>query len=194
MHTPTIAAYYREADPMKRRALLEKSIAQGEEPGENAIRKEIWEIRYRDSSDAKGTQRADGFLRLWMSLEFNRDAQKKWLGVKRARKEIAGLLEKLQFAQIAGKSELHHELLYRECCHLVKIYMELCEKDKNYNNLLCGLISMSSERSKEKLQNDILQTAVKLPAALQMEEELDLITKAAKEMYEVQFPGEGGIG
>ncbi len=193
MDTPTIAAYYRESDPMKRRALLEKSIAEGEDAQENAVRKELWEIRYSESSDAKGAARADGFLGLWMALEFNRDADKKWFAVKRARREIAQQLEKLHFAEFEKKSELHQELLYRECCHLVKLYMELCERDKNYNNLLFGLVSISSERAKEKLQNDIIHTAVKLPAALQMEEELGLITKAAKEMYEVQFPGEGGI-
>ena len=41
MDTPTIAAYYREADPMKRKNLLEQSIEAGEEPEENAIRKEL---------------------------------------------------------------------------------------------------------------------------------------------------------
>ena len=71
MDTPTIAAYYREADPMKRKRLLEKSIADGEDVQANAVRKELWEIRYREKSDAKGNERADGFLGLWMELEFN---------------------------------------------------------------------------------------------------------------------------
>ena len=47
MDTPTIAKYYREKDPMERLKLLEQSIAAGEEPEENRIRKELWEIRYR---------------------------------------------------------------------------------------------------------------------------------------------------
>ena len=46
MDTPTIAKYYREKDPMERLKLLEQSIAAGEEPEENKIRKELWEIRY----------------------------------------------------------------------------------------------------------------------------------------------------
>lgn len=193
MDTPTIAAYYREADPMKRKALLDQSIAEGEDAEGNDVRREIWEIRYRNKSDADASERADGFLALWMAMEFNRDADKKWFAVKRARKEINKQLENLKFTEIAGKSELHRELLYRECCHLVKLYMDLCERDKNYNNMLCGLISMSSERSKEKLQTDVKETAIRLPKALQMEEELGMIMQAAREMYEVQFPGEGGI-
>ena len=51
MDTPTIAKYYREKDPMERLKLLEQSIAAGEEPEENRIRKEIWEIRYSDKAE-----------------------------------------------------------------------------------------------------------------------------------------------
>lgn len=194
MDTPKIAAYYRESDPMKRKALLEQAIAEGENTEENEVRKELWEIRYHDASDVGAGERADGFMGLWMTLEFNRDAEKKWFAVKRARKEITKQLDKLGFQKISAKSELHKELLYRECCHLVKLYMDLCEKDKSYNNMLCGLVSISSEHFKEKLQKDIRSTAVKLPTALQLEEELAMITEAAREMYELKFPDEGGIG
>ena len=67
MDTPTIAKYYREKDPMERLKLLEQSIAAGEEPEENRIRKELWEIRYSDKAET-GDTRADGYLGLWMSL------------------------------------------------------------------------------------------------------------------------------
>lgn len=33
MDTPMIAAYYRESDPMKRRALLDQAAAEGRIPG-----------------------------------------------------------------------------------------------------------------------------------------------------------------
>ncbi|MDO4307269.1 MAG: hypothetical protein Q4C77_10565 [Eubacteriales bacterium] len=193
MDTPTIAAYYRESDPLKRKALLDQAIAEGEDTKENEIRKELWEVRYHDAADTGDGARADGFMALWMTLEFNRDAEKKWFAIKRARKEIIKHLEKLQFRELSRKSELHRELLYRECCHLVKLYMDLCEKDKSYNNMLCGLVSISSEHAKEKLQKDIRHTAVQLPAAIQLTDELEMITKAAREMYELKFPGEGGI-
>ena len=44
--TPTIALYYKEHDPMKRKMFLDQSIAAGEDEETNAVRKEIWEIRY----------------------------------------------------------------------------------------------------------------------------------------------------
>ena len=56
MDTPTIAKYYREKDPMERLKLLEQSIAAGEEPEENRIRKELWEIRYSDKAETGDTR------------------------------------------------------------------------------------------------------------------------------------------
>ena len=42
---PTIALYYREHDPMKRKMFLDQSIAAGEDEEANAVRKELWELR-----------------------------------------------------------------------------------------------------------------------------------------------------
>mgnify|MGYP000736063678 CR=1 FL=1 len=46
---------------------------------------------------------------------------------------------------------------------------------------------MSSERAKDKLKADIYDTAVVLPQTLKMEEELGIVTRAAREMYELHF-------
>ena len=35
-----------------------------------------------------------------------------------------------------------------------------------------------------------METAILLPQEIGLEEDLDLLTKAAREMYELQFPGE----
>ena len=91
------------------------------------------------------------------------------------------------------KSELHRELLYRECCHMVKTYMELCEKDKAYNTILCGIVHISEKSAKSKIQNDIYTTAIAFPEEINMRDELEMITRAAKEAYEAHFPGEGGL-
>ena len=50
--TPTIALYYREHDPMKRQLFLDLSIAAGEDEEANAVRKELWELRYGEPSEA----------------------------------------------------------------------------------------------------------------------------------------------
>lgn len=193
MDTPVIAQYYREHDPMKRKALLEQSIEAGECPEENQIRRELWEIRYGEPSQVEKDGRADGFLALWMALEFNRDAGGKLFGSKGARKEITRHLEKLKFDQLRKKSPLHEQLLYKECCHLVKMYIELCETDKSYNSALCGIITIGNDQAKKKIQTDIYKVAIALPPSIHMEEELGLIVRAAKEVYELHYPGEGGL-
>ena len=181
--TPIIALYYREHDPMKRKMFLDQSIAAGEDEEANAVRKELWELRYGEPSEAVSGTRADGYLALWMAMEYSKDTAGKLFGLKRARKEIEKNLARLKF----------REMLYRECCHMVKTYMELCEKDKTYNTTLCGIVPISEKSAKSKLQKDVYTTAIVFPEEINMQEELEMITKAAREAYEAHFPGEGGL-
>ena len=58
--TPTIALYYREHDPLKRKMFLEQSIAAGEDEEANAIRKELWELRYQGRSGRRIYGSLDG--------------------------------------------------------------------------------------------------------------------------------------
>ena len=191
--TPTIALYYREYDPMKRKMFLDQSIAAGEDEEANAVRKELWELRYGGPSELGPDTRADGYLALWMAMEYSKDTAGKLFGLKRARKEIEKNLDRLKFKELQEKSELHRELLYRECCHMVKTYMELCEKDKTYNTTLFGIVPINEKNAKSKLQGDIYHTAVRLPEEINMQQELGIITRAAREAYEDHFPGEGGL-
>lgn len=191
--TPTIALYYREHDPMKRKMFLDQSIAAGEDEAANAVREELWELRYGGPSELGPDTRADGYLALWMAMEYSKDTAGKLFGVKRARKEIEKNLDRLKFKEIQEKSDLHRELLYRECCHMVKTYMELCEKDKTYNTTLFGIVPINEKNAKSKLQGDIYHTAVRLPEEINMQQELEIITRAAREAYEDHFPGEGGL-
>ena len=192
MDTPTIAKYYREKEPMERLKLLEQSIAAEEDPEGNKIRKELWEIRYSDKSEA-GDTRADGYLGLWMTMEFNRNSSSRFFGTRSAKKEIGKYLTKLKFQEIQEKGGLYQELLYRECCHMVLVYMDLCQTDKSYNTTLCGLIHIKEDSAKSKLQRDIRETAVDLPGTLGMESELGIITRAAREIYRQYYPNEGNI-
>lgn len=192
MDTPTIAEYYRESDPLKRKKLLDQAIESGEDAEANAVRKEIWEARYSGKSETGGP--ADGYLRLWMVMEFNRNnGNRMFGGNRRARKEIMKEINSVRLMELKGKSALHEELLYREFCQMVQLYMNLCVTDRNYNTVLCGLIKIKEDSAKAKIKNDIYETSVKLPKDMELTEELGLLTKAAREMYELQFPGEGGM-
>ena len=80
--TPIIALYYREHDPMKRKMFLDQSIAAGEDEEANAVRKELWELRYGEPSEAGSGTRADGYLALWMAMEYSKDTAGKRFGLK----------------------------------------------------------------------------------------------------------------
>ena len=187
MDTYYIAKYYQEADAMKRKAYLDKAIEAGEEPEKNAIRREIWQVRYSRPLDGKKEDRADDFLGFWMTLEFHRDAEKRWFGKKSAVKSLKKSLRQVKFLEIKEKSPLHRELLYQECCHLVDLYIRLCEEDRSYNSFLCGLMTFKKEDAKNKLQKDIRQVGMELPKVLGMEKELDVLMEAAKTMYQIHY-------
>ncbi len=194
MDTPTIAEYYREPDPMVRKKLLDKSIEAGEEPENNAIRRELWEMRYSEASEGgAGSPRADGYLKLWMTMEFNRNQGERFFGSKSAVKDIRKHLQELKFDEIVAKGPQYEALLHREFCHLIWIYMDLCEKDRSYNSVLFGLMPMKKDSTLQKIKGDIYSTAVKLPKSLGLEKELAMITKAAREMYALRFPDEAEL-
>lgn len=153
-HCPVLQ---RDRTREKRKELLEQAIASGEDQEANKIRKEIWEARYKGTTNEGGI--ADGYLKFWMALEFNRNAGHKVFGSGRAQKEIRKELDDVKFREIRAKSALHEELLHRECQHLVRFYMDLCEKDKNYNSVLCGLITIKKDSAKQNCR----ETFMKLP-------------------------------
>lgn len=190
MDTPTIAAYYKEQDPLRRKKLLAKSIEAGEDPEGNAIREKIWNIRYAEKNPVDQKTRADGFLALWMVMEFNRNAGGKMFGKGRAKKEILKELEKYRFAEFLNGSELEKNLIYRECYHMVKTYIDLCETDKSYGSTLFGILSMKDTDLKAKMKNDLYETGIQLAADLGMEEEMAPIVKAAKEVLDYKFPSD----
>ena len=185
MDTPTIAEYYKEKDPMKRRKLLNKSIEAGEEPQENQIRQELWEIRYQDKSEAGQGGRSDGYLGMWMAMEFEKGSANRLFGIKSARKSLQ--------KEMSEKSELHAQLLYREWYHAVVLYLQLSQTDRNYSSYLLGMLSMKEADLNNKIKNDIYKTAIALPEQIKMTEELDVITRAAKAVYRDFFPDDDAI-
>lgn len=193
MDTPTIAEYYKEKDPMKRRKLLDKSIEAGEEPQENQIRQELWEIRYQDKSEAGQGGRSDGYLGMWMAMEFEKGSANRLFGIKSARKSLQKHIDKLKLKEMSEKSELHAQLLYREWYHAVVLYLQLSQTDRNYSSYLLGMLSMKEADLNNKIKNDIYKTAIALPEQIKMTEELDVITRAAKAVYRDFFPDDDAI-
>ncbi|MBR2764735.1 MAG: hypothetical protein IKE03_01965 [Blautia sp.] len=196
MESPIITRYYKEPDPVKRRRMLEEAIASGEgDPRENEIRQELYRLRYQGNAQGKKDVPADGFLALWMTLEYNRNTGRGFFGadMRRAVKEIRGHLERLKFKEYQEKGGLESELFYKEVCHMVRIYIDLCATDHSYNSTIFGMFRMGADQSKNKIMADVRDVAVRVPETLELQEELAIVTKAAAEVYEEAFPYEGGL-
>ena len=195
MDTPVIAQYYKETDPLKRKRLLDMAIEEGSEPEANAIRKELYDIRYAGKSEMNKNMPADGYLGLWMMMEYNRSVGSGLFGLdtRRAAREIRKILANLKFQEYQDKGGLYAELHYKEVCHMVRTYMTLSKSDRNYNSTIFGMMKMSDERSSDKLKNDVINMAVGLPEKIGMVQELEIVTRAAREVYEEFFPLEGGF-
>ena len=98
----------------------------------------------------------------------------------------------MKFQELQERGGLYEEL-YRECCHLVLVCIgSPVRQIKSYNTMIFGLIHIK-EDAKAKVQRDIRETAVELPANLGMEAELGIITRAAREIYRQYYPNEGSI-
>lgn len=187
--TDLIKRYYQEYDPMKRRRILEKSIQQGEDPERNQLRMELWELRYQEPSKAVKGGRSDGFLLLWMNLKYADGNTGGFLiGTRRTIKEIKKTLEKLQIVKWKEKGGLYEECLYEECCHLMELYIYSCVSDKNYSSGLLGLMALPKEKVDSKITSDMYGAAIRVPRNLNLEKELDIITRAAKEVYSRHYP------
>lgn len=189
--TDLIRRYYRESDPIKRKKILEKSIEQGEEPEKNAVRKELWELRYQEASRAAKGNRSDGFLRLWMTLKYAQENTGGFLGgAKRSAKEVRKMLDKLGVSRMQEKGGIYEECLYDECVHAAELYIQSCETDKNYGTGLMGLMALSQEKIQSKITQDIYGVAISTPESLGLVDELSLISRSAKEVYQKHYPAD----
>ncbi len=193
MDTPTIAQYYKEIDPLKRKKFLERSIAENEDPEKNPVRLELWSMRYKEAPKHAEVPMADGFMNLLMHLEINRNRIKSLFGSNGAKKEIASLIKKLGVVEFEQKGELYHEVIYREYCHLVQTYFTLCMEDKTYGSAFMGLVQMKKENLIAKMKKDIYETFIKLPVDAGLREELKTLAQAARDVYALQFPEDGPL-
>ena len=194
METPLIADYYRETNPVKRRRILEKAIAEGEDTEENRIRKELYDVRYSGTSEVSRDTPADGYLGLWMLLEYNKNTGTGlFSSVKRPRREIRKRLDALKIQEYIQKGELYESLVRAELSHMVRTYLSLCKTDRSYSSGVLGLLPLGDERVEGKMRADVREIARELPKTLGLEEELAPITRAIEEVYEEFFPYEGGV-
>lgn len=187
--------YYKEANPVKRKHLLELLVQEEGETEENRIRRELYGVRYAKPSQVDKNVPADSFLALWMAMEYNKNVGGGLFGldIKRAQKEIRKHLTQTGITKYLARGGEEERLLKEELCHMVRVYMSLSMSDRSYGTTLFGLMKMDDDHLKDKLREDMRAVARDLPLKIRMEQELSPIGEAIEAVYEEFFPFEGGF-
>lgn len=179
--------YYREFVPQKREKILEQLLAENDSE-ENQIRKELFEKRYGEKSQRRDQDRADGFVKLWMNMKFSAENVTGWFGVRGMKKEITKQMSVLGIPQFMSRGELVQEMLYREYYHLTALYIDISMKDKNYTSAFMGMMPIKEENVYRKIAADVFKVAYDVPRRVDMEDELEMLSKAATEAFRNILP------
>ena len=127
----------------------------------------------------------------WMELSFQKDQLNSFFSRGRAERKVRKIYENLMFSE--GSTEELRHVLYLEYVNLVSLYIMLCQKDKNYKSLLLGIGTMKEENLMAKIARDVYGIACAVPKMCGLEEEFELLSRAAKDSFLLAFPRESYV-
>ena len=178
--------YYRELKREKRKAILDAAILEEGMSPENELRVKLLESRYGKKLE-KG-QSVDYFIRGWMTLQFLANARKSFGFKRKVRRELASVKADWQLDLAAEYGEAGQKVLYQEFCQLTRVYLDLCQRDRNYGALLFGVGRIKEETLQSKIGRDIYTIAYEIPQEIDAVEDLKLFTDAAARTLTDVFP------
>lgn len=180
--------YYQEIDKDKRKAVLDGAIAKEGINPEYELRQALWERRYvRREKDPEGV---DYYIRGWMSLMYLKQSATSMLGKRSALRDIQKAKKDWNLEFLREQGELGERLLYQELYNMVKLYIHLCGNDKNYRSSLFGLMQIDQKKLTEKIAYDVYESTWTIPEILGVEEEFQVLQRAAADAFCDVFPGE----
>lgn len=146
--------YYRERDPGIRLQLLNEAEREQLTPGENGIRRELYERRYPSKGSVKDT-----YLRAWLDIRFMRDRNTSFFSRNNQQAQIKKILDGIGFDRLSD-DKVYRGLLYQELYHLGMLYATLCQEDKGYGSLIFGIGHLSEEKLAQKIGAEFVDVAV----------------------------------
>ena len=178
--------YYKELKREKRKEILEAAIAEEGMSPENELRTKLLELRYGKKIDRSNS--IDYFIRGWMTLRFLSTNSGTLFFKKKAKRELGNVRKDWQFDLAAEYGETGQKVLYQEFCQLTRVYLDLCQKDKNYGSILFGIGHIKEDSLMGKIGRDIYTVAYEVPQEYGVAEELRLFTDAASRTLTDVFP------
>lgn len=173
--------YYNELEPSKRKELLKACVDAFPEDKLNTLRKELWTIRYTDPKTK--TDSVDLFLWHCVNLLYIYKTSGRTLFNKSGIKEILKIRTAMGCEQAQKFGTDGQKVLYQEFLNAVQRYYHVCSGDKCYHKKLFGLAVMRNEEYHKKLTQDAWRLAEGLKEKFDINGEMDLFCKAAKDAY-----------
>ena len=190
---PLLQQYYEEMNPEKRKALLdryteEQSGASGQTaedsgPAAQDYRRALYEARYYDKKHPD--QKVDRFL--WCLMTFLTIQKNPGFFPKHHRKHVLSAMQKMQVDDRPLRDEACREVLYRELRNAVRLYYSTCS-DPSYGRTLFGMIASDEGARTAQRCKDIWGFSYGIAGITGLNDELDLLCRAANDEYCVLVP------
>lgn len=164
--------YYKETDPIKREEILGTLSADACSPEQQRQLRALFDLRY--ASNGKGGYN-DRFLGAWMELKIVIENRIGGLAKRRIARQVSSALQTLCLNRT---EEFDRDILYREMCHLVSLYIYACSTDTNYGSLLWGMGKISEEKLQSKLTADLKQLKETIPQYAADTDNFDILKNA----------------
>lgn len=195
--------YYRETDALQRRKILLDRIEEEKkererramvEEGkavtntnseENRLRLLLWENRYLN--EAGKQDGVDYYLKTWNELKFAAEKADSFFGKKSLQKVKKRTREVFQFDVLKESSD-YWKVWYDEYVQFCCFYIQICQTDKSYTSVLFNLAKISEENLTIKIAQDLYEKTIVIPEKLGMEEDFELLAKAARDSFVFYYP------
>ena len=171
----------------EKKRYLDLGLAEDASP-ENLLRKKLWEVRYTQKGKLTGY---DSFMALWMELGYEQKQMGHFFFKGRTKKKMMKLAEGFMFSE--GTTEALQDVLFKEYVNLVEIYINLCQKDKNYKSIVLGVGTMKEESLLYKIAEDVYNTGCGAAILSGMTEQYELLMRATKSAFLDAFPQDIGV-
>lgn len=185
MNPITEKQYYQETNKDKRKKILEAAIEEEGMNPEDELRLELWERRYgQRKNEPEGIDR---YIRGWMGMLYLDQSASFFSGKRKALREIRKVKEDWNEELLKGKGELGEKLMYQEMYNMIKLYMELCVTDRSYTTTMFGMMRVDEKKIVQRMEKEIYVVTCEIPRNLGMQEEFQILRKAAKDAFTDQY-------
>ena len=180
--------YFETLDADERKSILERIKESQTDDEFVRICEELFDNRY--VSREKKVQKIDYAIRGWVNIKFLPEVARGWFTKKKLSDKVEEILADLGHDVCEKYGSRGMELWFKELCHTVRVYIDLCINDRSYGSVLFGLGKMKKERLVAKIGEDIVAVTYSIPKEIGKLNEFEQLAQAAKTVFVEHYPKE----